>query len=844
MLATSALAAPALAQTIQPQPSGPAGPVPAAPPPAPAPATPAPTAQPAAPAQPRVAPPIQPGVVKAVQVIGNERIEADTVRSYVQLNPGDRYDALLVDEALKRLFATELFADVTIRVDADVLTVTVRENPVINRIIFEGNRRLNNDKLRDEVRLAPRQIYTRSKVRADVNRMIEVYRRSGRFAAAIEPKVIQLEQNRVDLVFEINEGPKSKVRQINFIGNREFSSGDLREEMFTRQARWWRLFTSNDTYDPDRLSADREKLRQFYLTQGYADFRVASAVAELTPDREDFIVTFTIEEGQRYKFGKVDLESKIRDLKAEDYRPLIAIDSGQWYNAKRIEDTIELLQNTAGLFGYAFADIRPRLRRDREKQIMDVTFVINEAPRVYVERIDINGNTRTLDRVIRREFRLAEGDAFNSFKVKRSKDRIQSLGFFQEKLEIEQKPGSTPDKVVLEVNVEEKSTGQLTLGAGFSSLERFIFNLGIQQRNFRGRGQDVRANFELSNFRNQIDLSFTEPYFLGRNLAAGIDIFRRDVNDFTFFGTGNTRERREIYNALDTGFQVRAGFPVTEFWSYTVRYGLTVTNVTYPGTVFRPIDASNPALGFECVNTQFQDFTGGATPVSPFVCEALGRRTSSILGHSLIYDTLDNRVRPSSGMRFVFSQDLAGLGGSVQYLRSTASYDIFWPITFLPGGRWVLRTGVDGGYIFGLGSDDVRLTDRFFLGTPRFRGFQFRGVGPRDRLSPFNESLGGKAYYLGTAELEVPLGAAASELGLRTSLFADVGSVWSVDINPQFIPDPSRIIADTPEPRVSVGIGVSWNSPFGPFRIDLSRVLRKQVGDETESFQFNIGTTF
>jgi outer membrane protein insertion porin family len=836
--------------------------------------------------RPAIAPPIGAGTVRSVQVAGNERIEADTVRTYVQLNPGDRYDATLVDEALKRLYATELFSDVTIRVNNDVLTVTVRENPVINRIVFEGNRRVKEDKLTEEVRLAPRQIYTRSKVRADVNRMIEVYRRSGRFAATIEPKVIQLEQNRVDLVFEINEGPKSKVRQINFIGNERFSSGDLREEIFTRQARWWRLFTSNDTYDPDRLSADREKLRQYYLTQGYADFRVSSAVAELTPDREDFIITMTIEEGERYKFGKIDLESKIRDLKAEDYKRIIPIEETSWYNAKQVEDTIELLQNTAGLFGYAFADIRPRIKRDREKRTMDVTFVINEAPRVYVERIDINGNTRTLDQVIRREFRLAEGDAFNSFKVKRSKERIQSLGFFQEKLEIEQKPGSTPDKVVLEVNVEEKSTGQLTLGAGFSSLESFIFNLGVAQRNFLGRGQDVRLNVELSSFRNQVDLSFTEPYFLGRNLAAGIDVFRRDASDASFGQFGD--DFNLDYSQLDTGFQLRLGFPVTEYWSYGLNYGLSQTSVRSAvggqasGYRFFPagstgVDLSKalpgPAPGAvqRCVEITL-DAQGNAIGVpsaSPFICDAYGKRTTSALGHSLVYDSLNNRARPSAGQRFVFSQQLAGLGGSVKYLRTTASYDHFFPMDLGPlGDRWVLRLGADGGHILGFGSREVRFTDRFFLGTPRFRGFAFRGIGPRDcnAFDPNDSAnptapnpvfacedidrgqkglnLGGNLYYQGTAELEVPLGAAASELGLRASAFVDVGALWSAKFDSDIEFDQRRVFGDTPSPRVAVGIGVSWNSPFGPFRIDLTRALKKNPADETESFQFNVGTQF
>lgn len=878
MAAATALTPVSIAQTQVPAKSAAATPV------APAKAAPAPAAAPAAAAPARVAPPIPAGTVRAINVTGNERLEAETVRTYVQLLPGDRYDAQTVDEAIKRLYATELFADVVIRVDNDTLTVQVRENPVLNRIITEGNKRIKDEDLDKEIKLAPRQIYTRSKVRADVARMIELYRRKGRFAATVDPKVVQLPQNRVDLVFEINEGPKSKVRQINFLGNKKFSDGDLRSELYTRQSRWYRLFTSNDTYDPDRAVADGQKLRQFYLTEGYADFRVASQVAELTPDRKDFIMTFVVEEGDRYKIGKVDLDSKIKDLKPEVYKKILPMKTGDWYNAKQIDDTIELLTNTAGLFGYAFADVNPRIKRDKATRTMDITFNIEEAPRVYVERIDINGNTNTEDQVIRREFRLAEGDAFNSFKVKRSKERIQSLGYFQEKLDVERKPGSTPDKVVLEVNVEEKSTGQLTLGAGFSSLESFIFNFGLAQRNFLGKGYDLRSNFELSSFRNQIDLGFTDPYFLGRNLAAGIDLFRRDANDANY---GQLRTNRNLeYSQLDTGFQLRAGFPVTEYWSYSINYGLSETSVNSRGGNINSGFVTNNLGQVNC--QQFvgnPDFGNPAVPdapqfiradLSPLLCETYGKRTTSALGHSISYNSLNNALRPSSGQRFIFSQSFAGLGGSVKYLRNTASYDIFYPIDLgkTLGNKWVLRLGAQGGYIKGFGDRGVRLTDRFNLGTPQFRGFSYRGIGPRDcayydlGTDTANQcnvvgntgnskglGLGGDIYYKGTAELEVPLGAAASELGLRASAFVDVGALWKLSLDNRIKQtvniadgavsfDPARIGGNTPKPRVAVGIGVSWNSPFGPFRIDLTRAIRKDPADETETFQFNVGTSF
>ena len=813
-----------------------------------------------------VAPPIvtgaTTGVVRAIVVRGTERLEPETVRSYINLSIGERYDRDRLDQAVKALYASELFADATIRDDNGTLIVEVKENPVINRIIIEGGKRVKEEKIREEIRLAPRQIFTRSKARADVGRILELYRRSGRFAASVEPKIVQLEQNRVDVVFEMTEGPKSKVRQINILGNDKFKEGELRGAMATKQSRPWRFFTSNDTYDPDRLAYDQQKLRQFYLTNGYADFRVVSSVAELTPDGRDFIVTYVLDEGERYKFGKVELESQIRDIKPKEFQPLIRIKPGDWYDAQKIESTVEGLTETAGLLGYAFADVRPQFDRDKEKREMNITFSIGEAPRVYVEKVNINGNTVTVDSVIRREFRLAEGDAFNSIKVKRSSDRLKGLGFFQDKLEIEQKPGSAPDKVILEANVQEKPTGELQVSAGFSSLERFILSLSIRQRNFRGRGQELRASANISSYSKSIEAGFTEPYLFGRNLALGFDVFRRDFRSFNQIGT----TRNTTYNQVSTGFQIRTGFPITEFWAASLRYGLSFEDITLDKETFynpRPItDAStcDPQLA------------------GRYLCEAVGKRTISSIGYSVIFNNLNNGRRPSAGQRFSVSQDLAGIPTGVKYLRTRANYDWYHALF---GSGFVLNLGGEAGYITGYGGSDVLLTDRFFLGQPQMRGFNIRGVGPRvlrrffnadgtinlDRQQAQDDALGGKAYYLGRAEIQIPLGSSGEELGLRPSIFTDVGAVWSVkrpvtqcfnSINsnlplpcaPYDPANPNRsayieqFLGDSPSPRLSVGIGVSWNSPFGPFRFDLAKALLKQDGDDTQIFQFNVGTQF
>ena len=834
-----------------------------------APAAVQPAADPAAPA------PVQ-TIIQSIAVEGSQRLEPDTIMSYIKLRIGQPYSEAAADEALKDLYATELFADAQIRNNAGNVVITVKENPVINRIVLEGNKRIKDDKILPEIKLAPRQIFTRSKVRADVARIIELYKRQGRFAATVEPKMVQLEQNRVDIVFEVTEGPKSKVRQINILGNEVFSDGDLRSEMVTKQARSFRLFSSKTSYDPDRMAFDQQKLRQFYLTQGYADFRVVSAVAELTPDKKDFIITYVVEEGKRYKFGDVKVDSQLRDFDGEQLAKALPMKAGDWYNAKLVEDTIEKLNETAGAYGYAFADVRPDYSRDKDNLTMALTFRIAEAPRVYVERIDVNGNTLTQDKVIRREFRLAEGDAFNSLQVKRSSNRIKSLGYFQEKFEVEQKPGSAPDRVVLEANVEEKPTGELQLSAGFSSLESFILSGSIQQRNFRGRGQTVGLSVSYSRYSKSAQVSFTEPYLFDKNVSVGVDLYRRDYNSFNI----QNNDRETLYKQATTGFQVRAGVPLNEYLSAVARYTLNYDQVTLDEATYYRNGVCDPLIA------------------GPYLCDAIGNRLTSMIGMSLIYDKLDNRARPTKGHTATVSADFAGLGGSVKYLRASFNAAKYWNL----GSNWIFSVSAEGGAIKALSSarsdanpfaDDILLTDRFYLGEPKIRGFDIRGVGPRvlrkfyvdtdgdgkldalstDRNSWTDDAIGGRYYYLAHAELEIPLGAGARELGIRPSIFVDAGAVFGVR-TPKLLSNPPSYTTTTTtapdgtvtttntlnntappfeeffggnsaKPRVSVGIGFNWNSPMGPFRIDFAKaLLRDKEFDDTKSFTFNVGTQF
>ena len=860
------------------------------------------------PAAAQPAPVVQAEQIQSITVVGTQRLEPDTVRSYMRLRVGQNWSQVAADQALKDLYATELFADVAIRNNSGAVVVEVRENPVVNRIILEGNKRLKNDKIEPEIKLAPRQIYSRSKVRADVARIVELYKRQGRFAATIEPKLVQLDQNRVDIVFEITEGPKSKVQQINIIGNDKFSDDRLRGEMVTKQARFYRFFSSGTSYDPDRLAFDQQKLRQFYLTQGFADFRVVSAVAELTPDKQDFIITYVVEEGDRYKFGDVKVESQIRDFDSEKLTATLRMKKGDWYDAKMVEDTVESLSETAGLFGYAFADVNPNFNRDKETLTMGITFDVAESQRVFVERIDINGNTLTQDKVVRREFRLNEGDAFNSIQVKRTADRIKSLGYFQEDLEVEQAQGSAPDRIVLTTNVEEKATGELSLSAGFSSIENFIFQGSIKQRNFRGLGQELRTNISYSSYSKSAEIGFTEPYLFDRSIAISGDIFRRDLNSFNFFNN----QRNTTYEQATTGAQIRVGVPINEFLYFQGRYGISQDDISLDrNTFFTDPDGTGPLPA-----------TCDPILAGRFLCDAIGNRLTSSIGYTFLYDNRDNRIRPTRGQSFGISQDFAGLGGSVKYIKTRVNADKYWRLF---GTNFILGLSAEGGYIHplenrgskALGIDDVRLTDRFYLGEPQMRGFDIRGIGPRVQRITFNpelqsgvvvnvpvldrnriqdDAIGGRFYYLGRAEVQIPLGSGAKELGLRPSVFMDVGSVFGVtkpllQTVPQreiladgtsgaplfytgsFTLDSAgnptttlatsttatntdgsartpalqfeeRFLGDTWKPRLSVGFGVNWNSPFGPFRIDIARALLKQTGDDTKLFTFNVGTQF
>lgn len=733
------------------------------------------------------------GSIADIRVEGTQRIEPATVRSYLVVVPGDDFDPERIDQSLKSLFATGLFADVALRREGDTLVVQVVENPIINRIAFEGNRRVGDEDLENEVQLRPRVVYTRTRVQNDVQRILEIYRRSGRFAATVEPKVIPLDQNRVDLVFEINEGPRTGVNRISFVGNEVFSDSRLREEIQTKESRWYRFLTTDDSYDPDRLTFDRELLRRFYLSRGYADFRVISAVAELTPDKEGFFITFTVEEGERYKFGEINLATELRALDPEVLRSRLTTTTGDWYNAEEVERSITQLTSAVGDLQYAFVDIQPRISRNREDRTIDITYEINEGPRVFVERIDITGNVRTMDKVIRREIQLVEGDPFNTSKLRRSEQRIRDLGFF-ERVTVSTQQGSQPDRSVVAVDVTEQSTGEIEIGAGFSTVDGPLANFGIRERNLLGRGQDLRFLALVSGRTQEFDISFTEPYFLDRDLSAGVDLFRitRDNQD------------ESSYDEQNTGIGFRLGYPLGERLRQRLSYTISETVIENV-----PTDASR------------------------FIRDQEGERITSAIGQELLYDARDSRIQPTEGYFVRFSTDLAGLGGDARFLRNRLGGGVYFPVF----DQTVLSVLGEVGYIIGLG-EDVFIADRFFLGGDSLRGFQPAGVGPRDISPGVDDALGGNRFARGSVELSFPIGL-PEEFGVTGHTFSDFGTLGEVDVSGD-----RTGVADDDALRLSLGAGLSWRSPLGPIRIDLAIPVIKEEYDEVEEFRFSFGTRF
>lgn len=737
-----------------------------------------------------------PATITSIKVEGIQRIEADTVKAYLGFQVGDPLDLRLVDEGLKSLYATGFFADVQIVREGNGLLIKVKENPIINRVAFEGNKRIDDKTLTAEVQLRPRVVYSPAKAIADAKRIQDIYRRNGRFATTVEPKIIQLEQNRVDLVFEIKEGTRTTVASVLFVGNKIFSDRTLRSQIITHRSAWYRFLSTNDNYDPDRIQADIELLKNYYGQHGYVDFNVLSNSVEFSPERNAFFITFRVEEGNRYKIGSVGLTTNLRNLNIDKLKKLIQSKTGAWYDSSLIEETVANLTEEIGTLGYAFANVEPALNIDRENRRVDIIYQIKEGTKVFVERIDIVGNIRTLDRVIRREFRIAEGDAFNASKLRTTRQRLLNLGYFS-KVDIQTKQGSAPDKVVLVVDVQEQSTGSLNFGLGYSTSDGPIGTVTLSEQNFLGKGLDLNVNLTLSGLHSTAQISFDDPYFMERDLRAGFDVFRTQQG---LIKLGSVAQDQS-YQETSTGFSLRAGYDLSDHLSQNWSYGLSYD--------------------------QIFDVDDGASAAAK---QQKGNTFKSSLSHSLVLDYRDSRFDTRDGYSIRLSNEFAGLGGDINYLKSRISAGYWVPV--FDKDVTLSLTG-EAGYIFGIGQK-IRIVDAFYLGGDSLRGFEADGVGPRDLIS--DDALGGNISLKGSVELSFPLGL-PEEYQIRGRVFTDFGTVFRSDFKSTSVVDDNKL-------RVSIGFGFTWRSPFGPLAVDFGFPILKQKYDIKQVFRFSVGTRF
>ena len=781
--------------------------------------------------------------VNSIEVQGNRRVEASTIRSYFHPGPGGRLGPAETDEALKGLYATGLFSDVRINHVGGRLVVVVAENPVINLVAFEGNKKAKDAQLSAEVQSKARGTLSKPTVQADVQRIIEIYHRSGRFDVTVVPKIIELPNNRVNLVFEIREGEKTGVKDIIFTGAKAFSQSRLRSVIKTSISNWLSFLQTTDIYDPDRVQADRDLLRRFYLQHGYADVRILSAVGEYDPAKKGFIITFTIDEGAQYKVGTVDVVSNVRAIDPAVVRSKVKLSPGSVYNADLVEKSVEDMTIEASRRGYAFAAVQPRGDRNVQTHTINLTFVVEEGARAYIERINVRGNVRTRDYVIRREFDIGEGDAYNRALMDRAERRLKNLGFFKT-VKITNEPGSAPDRVVVNVDVEEQPTGQFSVAGGYSTADGFISEVSISDRNLMGRGQYAKASVSYGQRTRGFELSFVEPYLLGYRMAGGIDLFARQ----------NLASNYVSYDTKTYGANLRLGFGLTEELSFAPRYSIYRQEISLP-TEYNDCQFSAAATikGGAGVKPGDPCYSNGEASLPVRMELANGPVTVSLVGYTLAYNTLDNVKAPTSGLYAELKQDLAGVGGDVNFIRTQVEarnyYEVFSDV--------VSVFKVTGGHIAGWGSKDLRMLDHFQMGPNLVRGFAPSGIGPRDLTNgTTNDSLGGSMYWGASLEAQTPLYFLPKEIGIKLATFVDAGSVWgykgptSWNVTGETVQVGLDKFSDI---RSSVGIGLLWDSPLGPLRFDFAYPLTKycetgvggnEVCDRTQYFRFSGGTKF
>ncbi|WP_439574866.1 outer membrane protein assembly factor BamA [Phreatobacter sp.] len=829
----------------------------------------------------------------SIVVQGNRRIESDTIRSYFSTAPGEPLSAARVDEAIKAMYATGLFRDVRVSRAGGRLVVTVDENEVINRIAFEGNRRLKTEQLQNEIESRPRGTFSRATVQSDVQRLYDVYRRTGRYDVEISPKIISQPNGRLDLVFEINEGKKAGVRAISFVGANAFGRQRLLDVMSTAESGIFSWLKSNDVYDADRLNADQEAIRRLYLRAGYVDMRILSARADFDRAANAFAITIEIEEGPQYRVGTVDVESNIRDVDGATLRRSVRTQTGSVYNVELVDKSLEDVTLEVARRGYAFATVRPRGERDPSTLTVNLVYVVEEGPRVYVERINVRGNTRTQDRVVRREFDIAEGDAYNRVLVDRAERRLKNLGFFKN-VRITTEPGSASDRVIVNVDVEDQPTGQFSISGGYSTSDGFIAEASVEERNFLGRGQFVRLGGTLGQRTRGVTFSFTEPFLMDYRLSGGFDLFFRQVNRSSF----------QPFESNSYGGTLRLGIPITENFAVQLRYSAVAQRISirsdqtncftaYGAPLNQFTDVNGGVHYLEPTDTRATDImaaggvndgpaltgpnglpatlaNGGVNP--PFSCLADGevsvalravdgrQRFISMFGYSLVYSNLDRVNNPSQGLYAELKQDIAGAGGNARFIRTSGELRYYHDLT----NDWIAMLRVQGGHMLGLGAQSANggrldAIDQWFMGPELVRGFQTAGIGPRDFAPAIGgrlaDAVGGTMYWGASAEITFPISFLPRDFGMRGAVYADAGAVWGYDGVRQFNTGGGILPVNLVDPvtgrnsaahavRSSVGVGLLWNSPFGPIRFDYSWVLSKAPWDRTQAFRFSGGTRF
>jgi len=796
--------------------------------------------------------------VSSIEVVGNRRVEVETIRSYFKPGPGGRLDPGQIDDGLKALIETGLFSDVQINRQGGRVVVTVVENPVIGRVAFEGNKKVKDEQLQAEVQSKPRGTLSRPMVQADAQRIAEIYRHSGRYDVHVTPEIIEQPNNRVDLVFTIEEGQKTGVKSVEFVGNVAFSSYRLKDVIKTHESNLLSFLGGGDVYDPDRVEADRDLLRRFYLKNGYADVQVVAALTEYDPEKKGFLVTFKIEEGQQYRIGSVEFQSSISTLDGNSLRSFSHVGVGSLYNVEQVEKSVEEMQIEASRRGYAFAVVRPRGDRNFDARTVSLVFSIDEGPRTYIERITVRGNTRTRDYVIRREFDISEGDAYNRALVDRAERRLKNLDFFKS-VKITTEPGSSSDRVILIVDLEEKSTGDFSVSGGYSTSDGALAEVSISERNFLGRGLYAKASVSYGQYSRGVSLSFVEPYLLDYRLALGLDVYYKQqlANSTTSYGV------------TTIGFSPRLGLQLREDLSLQLRYSLYQQKISLPAAYQNCNNNSgNTLLAFNPTPAYIASVLGGVDPTgnNGYGCYVDGESSlpvrlelsqgaswTSMVGYTLNYNTLDNNKNPTDGLIIDWKQDFAGVGGNVSYLKTAADAKYYTPLV----SEIVGLIHLQGGILNKIGDKDLRMLDHFQMGPSLVRGFASNGIGPRDityvNFGATGDSLGGTKYWGASAELQMPFWFLPKEVGLKGAVYADAGSLWGYQGPTSWAATGEVNSAackcalqyqDSNIVRSSVGVGLIWASPFGPLRFDYAIPLTKSKYDIVQEFRFGGGTSF